>query len=136
MKRLLLFVFAVACVQIGAAVERPYDFRKRLGVVHEKGLRFAGAKPAANEFVFSDGVVVSVPREADDVLANAAKDFCDYLDVSMNVSARFARGGKGTVSIAIRSADRGGGFACRSSGAVSPRGPHEPAPRAVPEEGD
>ena len=85
MKRLLLFAFAVACVQIGAAAERPYDFRKRLGVVHEKGLRFAGAKPESDEFVFSDGAVVSVPKEADDVLANAAKDFCDYLDVSMGV---------------------------------------------------
>ena len=73
-------------------VERPYDFRTRLEVVHEPGLRDVGVKPNADEFVFADGVVVRVPPDADEVMVSAAKDFCDYLDVSMGVSARFARG--------------------------------------------
>ena len=73
-------------------VERPYDFRTRLEVVHEPGLRDVDVKPNADEFVFADGVVVRVPPDADEVMVSAAKDFCDYLDVSMGVSARFARG--------------------------------------------
>ena len=86
------------------AAEQPYDFRKRLEVVHEAGRRDPAAKPADGEFVFADGAVVRVPADADEVLALAAKDFCDYLDVSMGVSARFARGGEGTVSIAVDAA--------------------------------
>ena len=84
-----------------ASVEAPYDFRKRLEIVHEAGRRNSAVKPTADEFVFADGAVVSVPKDADELLALAAKDFCDYLDVSMGVSARFVRGCKGTVSIAL-----------------------------------
>ena len=100
MKKLLLCM-ACACLFAGIAAEPPYDFRKRLETVHEKGLRDPAAKPATNELAFTDGMVVAVPRNADEVLALAAKDFCDYLDVSMGVSARFARGGKGAVTVAL-----------------------------------
>ena len=94
-------ILAFAAVEVAVAAEAPYDFRKRLEIVHEAGRRDPAAKPATDEFVFADGVVVVVPKDADEVLAFAAKDFCDYLDVSMGVSARFARGGIGTVSIAL-----------------------------------
>ena len=77
----------------GVCGEKPYDFRKRLDVVHESGRRDPAAKPSADEFVVKDGAVVAVPKDADDVLSLAGKDFCDYLDVSMGVSARFVRGG-------------------------------------------
>lgn len=92
-----LAAFAVA----GAVAEKPYDFRKRLEVVHEADRRDLELKPAAEEFVFRDGMVIAVPDNADEVLAVAGKDFCDYLDVSMGISARFARGGKGEVTISI-----------------------------------
>ena len=88
-------ILAFAAVEAAVATEAPYDFRKRLEIVHEAGRRDPAAKPTADEFVFADGAVVAVPKEADEVLALAAKDFCDYLDVSMGVSARFARGGTG-----------------------------------------
>ena len=94
-----LVLTSAACA--ACAAEAPYDFRKRLEVVHEAGRRDTSAKPAADEFVLADGAVVSVPADADEVMALAAKDFCDYLDVSMGVSARFARGGEGTVAIAV-----------------------------------
>ena len=94
----------LALAGICGAVEQPYDFRKRLEVVHEAGRRDPAANPVDGEFVFADGAVVRVPADADEVLALAAKDFCDYLDVSMGVSARFARGGEGTVSIAVDAA--------------------------------
>ncbi|MBQ3289569.1 MAG: discoidin domain-containing protein [Kiritimatiellae bacterium] len=93
-----LAAFADSCK---TATEAPYDFRKRLEIVHEAGRRDPAAKPTADEFVFADGAMVNVPASVDEVLALAAKDFCDYLDVSMGVSARFARGGKGTVTISL-----------------------------------
>ena len=96
---LVVLVAGLACASVSA--EAPYDFRKRLEVVHEAGRRDPAAKPAADEFVFADGAVVAVPKAADEVMAVAAKDFCDYLDVSMGVSARFARGGNGTVTVAF-----------------------------------
>jgi hypothetical protein len=91
-------VFCLGAPLCRAYAEAPYDFRKRLEVVHEAGRRDPAAKPAADEFVFADGAVVSVPADADDVLSLAGKDFCDYLDVSMGVSARFARGERWRVS--------------------------------------
>jgi len=100
MKKLFLCMVG-ASLFAGIAAERPYDFRRRLETVHERGLRDPAAKPATNEFAFTDGMVVAVPRNADEVLALAAKDFCDYLDVSMGVSARFARGGKGMVTVSL-----------------------------------
>ena len=87
-------IVAVPAAEAAVSAEAPYDFRKRLEVVHEAGRRDPAAKPEADEFVFADGAVVAVPKDADEVMALAAKDFCDYLDVSMGVSARFARGGR------------------------------------------
>ena len=86
----------LAFVSLNAAIaEAPYEFRKRLDTVHEAGRRDPAAKPEADEFAFRDGAVVAVPKVSDEVMAVAAKDFCDYLDVSMGVSARFARGAAG-----------------------------------------
>ena len=103
----LAMVAGLAVVGMGGEHgEKPYDFRKRLDVVHESGRRDPAAKPSADEFVVKDGAVVAVPKDADDVLSLAGKDFCDYLDVSMGVSARFVRGGaralpSGLVEIAL-----------------------------------
>lgn len=98
----VFFVMAVTMIGTGVCQgEAPYDFRKRLEVVHEPDARDVEAKPGEDEFVFSDGMVVSVPMDADDVMALAGKDFCDYLDVSMGVSVRFRRGGSGDVSVRI-----------------------------------
>ena len=90
---------AVACgVAQGAGllgVERPYDFRKRLEEVHEPNRFDAGAKPAADEFAFRDGVVLRLKASADrELVFRAAQDFQDYLAVSMGVSARIARSGE------------------------------------------
>lgn len=100
-KSKLLSALLSVAVAVSAFAEKPYDFRKQLEVVHDRGRRDLELKPAAEEFVFRDGMVIAVPDNADEVLAVAGKDFCDYLDVSMGVSARFARGGKGEVTISI-----------------------------------
>ncbi|MBQ6329917.1 MAG: hypothetical protein IJI35_12945 [Kiritimatiellae bacterium] len=114
-------VGAVFGMCFSATAESPYDFRKRLEVVHESDRRDPAAKPAADELVFADGLVVSVPRDADDVLALAAKDFCDYLDVSMGVSARFARGGEGTVTIMLDSKMAARAYSIETGGGVKVR---------------
>ena len=75
-----------------AGVESPYDFRKRLETVHEPGRRDPQAVPSPDEFVFSDGAVVALPGDADEVLTTAAEDFVDYLKVSMSVKAAVGRG--------------------------------------------
>ena len=46
----------------GVCGEKPYDFRKRLDVVHESGRRDPAAKPAADEFVVKDGFVIDGPQ--------------------------------------------------------------------------
>ena len=75
----------------GVCGEKPYDFRKRLDVVHESGRRDPAAKPAADEFVVKDGFVIALPPDATDLMRFAARDFEEYLDVSMGVSARIER---------------------------------------------
>lgn len=67
--------------------EPAYGFRKRLECVHEPGRRDFGAVPDKNEFAFRNGAAIAVPVNADEVLETAAKDFCDYLKVSMSVEA-------------------------------------------------
>ncbi|MBR6585850.1 MAG: hypothetical protein IKK82_00395 [Kiritimatiellae bacterium] len=104
MKILMASIFAMAAGVVAAAApvkERAYAFRERLEIVHESGRRDFSLKPASGEFAVTDGVVVSVPKDADEVLVHAGKDFCDYLDVSMGVSARFTRGGKGAIEVVL-----------------------------------
>ena len=81
--------------------EPPYYFRKRLEIVHEADSRDFSLRPFADEYAFSDGAVIAVGADADDVLTLAAKDFVDYLDVSMKVSARFARDGRGSLCVSV-----------------------------------
>ena len=70
-----------------AGAEAPYAFRSRLEVVHEPGRRDLSLRPAADEFVFADGVKV------DDA------DFADYLKVSMGVEASVGRNGAVAASV-------------------------------------
>lgn len=102
MKRLGRFLSVVVALfgVLEGFAERPYDFRKELECVHAPGVVDRGLKPAADEFRFDDGAVISIPAGGGELLALAAKDFVDYLDVSMGVSARMERG----------SSDRGSGI--------------------------
>ena len=90
----LVVVFAVAGAVVGGiCAEKPYDFRKRLECVHERDRRDPAAKPAADEFAIKDGFVIALPPGATDLMRFAARDFEEYLDVSMGVSARIAHKG-------------------------------------------
>ncbi len=71
-------------------MEINYQFRERLSQVHRKGRRNAELLPQADELAFADGLVITVPQDADEVMLHAARDLEDYFFVSMGVSARVA----------------------------------------------
>lgn len=68
--------------------ERPYEFRRRLECVHERGMRDPAAARGPDEFEIRDGFAIVLPPGADDLIVHAARDFEDYLRVSMDVDAR------------------------------------------------
>ena len=69
------------------AIEKNYDFCKRLLEVHKKDRRNKVLLPEKDEFEFKNLVKISISKEADIVATTAAKDFADYLLTSMNVPA-------------------------------------------------
>ena len=81
-----------AAVALGAAAclpgsaEQAYDFRRRLEVVHAADRRDSAAKCAADEFAFADGARIALCGKAASAI-DVARDFEDYLRVSMNVEA-------------------------------------------------
>ena len=76
----------VLCLAASAMAEAPYAFRERLECVHERGMRDAAAKAAADEFAFADGARIALLGEAAGCVS-VARDFEDYLRVSMGVEA-------------------------------------------------
>ena len=74
-------------------VEGANDFRRRLEVVHAPDRRDPEARCAPDEFPLGDGIAILLPEDADDVTRRAARDFEDYLAVSMNVMAHVCRHG-------------------------------------------
>ncbi|MBE6689512.1 MAG: hypothetical protein E7588_09635 [Ruminococcaceae bacterium] len=80
--------------------ENKYQFRERLEKVHPLRFYDFPAVPQ-NTFSFKDGDVIALNADAGDVIITAARDFCDYLFDTMNISARITRSGKGSVNITI-----------------------------------
>ena len=81
---------AAAILRAGAN-ELPYQFHGELELVHEPGIRDVSLMPQTDEFSFSDGMVVSVPK-GKDFLRRVVADFADCLAVSHGVSVRVAMG--------------------------------------------
>ena len=69
-------------------MEKKYEFRKKLLQVHKKNIRNYDATASADDFSFSDEVIITLPQNSGVVIENAVKDFCDFLFTSMNISAR------------------------------------------------
>ncbi len=120
----LAMVAGLAMVCMGGVCgEKPYDFRKRLDVVHESGRRDPAAKPTADEFAVKDGFVIALPPDATDLMRFAARDFEEYLDVSMGVSARIERiKGMALGAEGVLSAGRSADYAEADRVALEPRG--------------
>jgi len=83
--------------------ERKYGFRERMLQIHHKDIRNFELKAEKNEFELADGVLIAIGKKADIVVETAAKDFADYLLVSMNVAAAVITksGLKGAVNVVI-----------------------------------
>ncbi len=67
--------------------ENNYDFREELRQVHKKDRRDYSEVCGASELELKNGVCIVVPQTEDVVIYTAAKDFADYLLVSMGIGA-------------------------------------------------
>ncbi len=72
--------------------EKNYDFRKRMAQIHEKGIRNTSLSPSEDELEIKNDAKICIPHDAGEVICTAAKDFADFLFVSMNVSVSLAYG--------------------------------------------
>ncbi len=85
--------FAVSCAIIasvasGVCAEAPYQFRERLECVHRGDVRDPSAKCGADELEIKDGFAICLPKSSSDFVRRVARDFEDFLSVSMGVDAR------------------------------------------------
>ncbi|MGH2561038.1 MAG: hypothetical protein ACRDJH_18385 [Thermomicrobiales bacterium] len=71
--------------------EGPYQFRRRLEVVHTPDRRDPAARPRGDEFAVGEGWSIVVGLPAAPLVLNAAKDLQDYLLVSMGESVLLRR---------------------------------------------
>lgn len=78
-----------------------YDFRKELLTVHAPARRNPERAPATGELWLTDGARIRIAPDASEVITVAAEDFCDYLSVSMNVSASVVTEGEGTLTLRL-----------------------------------
>ena len=72
-------------------IEKNYDFRKRMLAIHEKDIRNYNLKPGDNQLELKNGLTVIVPD--DEVIFTAARDFADYMLISMGISVAIAKKG-------------------------------------------
>ena len=70
--------------------ENNYDFRDELRQVHKKDRRDYNEVCRENELELKNGVCIVVPETEDVIIYTAAKDFADYLLVSMGIGAMVA----------------------------------------------
>ena len=72
-------------------MERNYDFRKRLEIVHQPNLRQENVVIGPMSFLIEDGWTIFIGSQAPQLVINVAKDLQDYLFTSMNVSVLIKR---------------------------------------------
>ncbi len=71
--------------------EKNYEFKKRLLTVHKENIRDDRAKLSDGEAELKNGVKIILPENAGRVIYTAAKDFEEYLFVSMRTEAMICR---------------------------------------------
>ncbi len=91
--------------------ERPYEFRRRLEVVHQPDRRDPDAKPDQDEVGIGAGWTIVLSRQATPFILRVAQDLQDYLLVSMGESVllqrredlpALARGGERVIILATQ----------------------------------
>ena len=75
-------------------MERNYEFRRRMSVVHKSGRRDAARVCSQGEIEVTSRFAITVPAEADPVVLHAARDLEDYFFTSMGVSLPVLREGE------------------------------------------
>lgn len=81
--------------------EEAYTFRKKLLEIHEPDLRKGNREPLENEFLIENGAKIKIAIDASVVIKTAADDFVDYLNTSMNVSAKVQTDGEADITVSI-----------------------------------
>ncbi|MBR2720700.1 MAG: hypothetical protein IKB74_05125, partial [Lentisphaeria bacterium] len=66
-------------------IERNYDFRHRMDIVHHPETRDPEACPAAGEIVIDDSWCIVCAADADERITNTAVDLQDYFRVAMQI---------------------------------------------------
>ena len=65
--------------------EKRYHFKSKLLEIHKRDRRDFSLSPDNDEYEIKNGCGISIPKkDKDEVIYTAAKDFCDYMHVSMN----------------------------------------------------
>ncbi len=81
--------------------ERSFQFRERLSQVHPSDVRDYHTEKISGEAEICDGAVIRLPDDAGEVVVTAARDFCDFLFTSMNLSARYTKQGRGDITLVV-----------------------------------
>ena len=84
------------------AIEKAYDFREKLLTVHEKDVRDFSKKCENGYLEVKDGVIIEIGCTDNDVINIAARDFVDFLSVSMGIKASVSKEGKASGEGVIR----------------------------------
>lgn len=82
-------------------IEQNYDFRQELLTVHEKNLRDPARMPNSGEYWLTDGASIAISPAASEVIVVAAKDFTDFLSVSMQLSSKVATEGSANITVRL-----------------------------------
>ncbi len=71
--------------------EERYEFKKKLIEIHKRDLRNYELLPNENEIEITHGYPVDISSADSEVVLTAARDFADYMLISMNVSVLLCR---------------------------------------------
>lgn len=70
--------------------EKSYAFKQELQQIHKRDRRDLSAIACEDEYVLPDELVIWLPEKTNEVISIAARDFVDYLQTSMHLTARVA----------------------------------------------
>lgn len=81
--------------------QQRYEFKKDLLQVHKKDRRDFSQIPETNEFVIPKGLLVVLPESYDSAVLTAAKDFADYMLISMKTAVMVTENSSSQTSLKL-----------------------------------
>lgn len=82
-------------------VEKNFDFREELLVLHKPNITDTNAICAEDEFAFTDGVKILVTCPENKVVMNAVRDFQEFMFNSMEIGVSAVRKGETNVKVCL-----------------------------------